>query len=676
MARHTASIKLPVLLLDVSGEYSRFKKPTGLENLILTAIGTRGLSEDTWEKFLSRLSIPETMVPLFENIIKDLDENGVIRNDYFDFSFKNAIMCTSFTDTGRDLFVKGRIKQDPKTFSTSVYYHPSARLSENRFQFTLQTSTMEGFEPDRFSSICADEDSLMQFIIKKKNVIGAGAEDEILSIDQSLNPEMFCIKSDIVLTFDEVSGDFSFDTNLDSNFIKKYYTIQDILPQKKELFVTKGMELEVSDSIPADWESYRFHLPIDFSFKGKLKIFDQNTPAIGGAYAIPNLGYSFVDLISSSSGRGYIFVDKDVHILGMDGSIGCHLLVSRSLTEEEIITIVKKLVSSVDTKDLNALIELLASSEGILDNSNKLSLIRRHLESSDDVVSSIVDLKRSRAISASELSALLESIIVESDKDLVKAVDTFRATGLNPICESLARKYDAKNPDENLAVADQLLTVSSSPRTVSVILGVNERLPEFIIDGRQGSFVSKQLLAANAASASFEKLKGYFHIESPSQYDLTVFNESELQSMKDAYTTFSKSMDVVKTVLDSNDLSDLSRYVDLLQNLNEIYGKDAPLESLNGYLFGIGIRRRMEGNLRSILKNSDNLATLIKIALDEQIVTKEEQQVLLEIKDYGNLCAHPKNDSAIPPVNSTTKKNWIRIVNELPKRSKKPMKKK
>ena len=114
MARHNVEIKVPVLSLDVSGEYSRFKKPTGLEHLILTAIGTDSLNEDTWAEFFKRLAIPERMTPLFRKVIDELHDNNVIDTNRFDTD--DGIKNIGFTDTGRDLFEQGRIKQEPKTF--------------------------------------------------------------------------------------------------------------------------------------------------------------------------------------------------------------------------------------------------------------------------------------------------------------------------------------------------------------------------------------------------------------------------------------------------------------------------------------------------------------------------------------------------------------------------------
>ena len=666
MSKHASSIKVPVLLLSVSGEYSRFKKPTGLENLILTAIGTDTLSNDTWREFISRLSIPTTMEPLFAEVMKDLYDNGVISDDRFDLD--NDISCTGFTQTGLDLFEKGRIKQKPKTFRTSIYYHPSANPSDDRYLFTLQTSASDDFNAERFESISYDEDELRKFLVKNKKEIGADREDEILTMNVDFDPSLQCIKRDVSLSFDEVSGDFAFDSYLDSNFIKRYYSVSELLSTKIDMFKFRDMGL-TSMKIPADWTSYRYHLPCDFEFRGKLRVYDPSCCSIPYAYPCNKLGFSFVEIIGSEVGRGYVSVKKDIRALGVDGAENHDVLISRTLTKDEIRSIMDKVSSDLDISDTNELIKFLELSENLLSRDSRNALLRRHLDAAKDPSQSVLSLKKTKKPWVSELADVIESAVFDSKKDLKESVETIKRSEMKVRCESLAKKFDKGDAESNLAVADALFTISSAPRIVSAVLGIDSILGDYIIKGRQEKFVSKELLAANTATVSLGKLRECFNIESPKKYDLTVFDDSKLAVMKDSYSTFVKSMDIVRPLIDDSKDSELSEYVELFQNLNEIYGKDVPLESLNGYLFGIGARRKLEGTLRKVLGRTENLASLIRIALESHIVTEEEYQILLKIKEYGNDCAHPKNESAVPPINAGEKKSWIHMINDVSKRT-------
>ena len=140
----TVPIKVPVISLEVSGEFSRYKKPSGLENLILTAIGTPKLNNETWRRFFNRLEIPESMTPLFRSVFDDLYDNDVI--DSYEFDLDNDIRDTEFTDTGRDLFEQGRVKQEPTTFSENIFFMPYSNYFDEAYTFSPKTSSSDGFD--------------------------------------------------------------------------------------------------------------------------------------------------------------------------------------------------------------------------------------------------------------------------------------------------------------------------------------------------------------------------------------------------------------------------------------------------------------------------------------------------------------------------------------------------
>jgi len=176
-----------------------------------------------------------------------------------------------------------------------------------------------------------------------------------------------------------------------------------------------------------------------------------------------------------------------------------------------------------------------------------------------------------------------------------------------------------------------------------------------------------ELQAANIVSAKLSDLRKMFSVESPEKYDISAFQDSQTEAMMGDYSSMAKAVTVVRPLIRGTDgEKQLERYLDLFQNLNEIYGKDVPLESLNGYQFGIGIRRKTETVLRNILKTSDMLAGLIEAAAKKQIVSDDELEVLGKIKNYGNICAHTTD---VPPVDSKEKQRWIRLVKEIEKRS-------
>ena len=171
------NVTLPVLYLKVNGELSRFKKPTGLENLILTAIGTPALNSETWRSFLRRLAVPESMAPLFERVVSDLYYNEVV--DSYRFSLDSKISELGFTDTGKDLFEQGRIKQTPRQFSTDVYFVPYSKDPGAAYRFEQKTSTLTGFDKDKFRGITYNPDNLKKYLSHNKKNFGADEDEKI-----------------------------------------------------------------------------------------------------------------------------------------------------------------------------------------------------------------------------------------------------------------------------------------------------------------------------------------------------------------------------------------------------------------------------------------------------------------------------------------------------------------
>ena len=103
-------------------------------------------------------------------------------------------------------------------------------------------------------------------------------------------------------------------------------------------------------------------------------------------------------------------------------------------------------------------------------------------------------------------------------------------------------------------------------------------------------------------------------------------------------------------------------YMELFQNLTEEYCKDLPLDKLNGWMFGVGIRRKMENLLKTCV-NAKDLKDMIDKACPEYI-DKDTQQLFHDARDYGNKCAH---DMTTPPVDNNTKKKWIGAINDFEK---------
>lgn len=668
MSENRINIKVPVLCLKVSGEFSRFKKPAGLENLVLTAIGTPALSSDTWGEFLGRLAIPARMAPLFEQVVRDLYSNGVIDSDDFDIGYR--IDSLGFTETGRDLFEMGRIKQDPKEYAEEVYFAPYTKYSDPKYRFELEFASPEGFDESRFGDIGFDLDEVKKFLIENKKHIKADKEDEILSIHLDDEPQMLCRKKRIDIQFDETSGDFTFDTDLDPNFIKGYFTASDFLDKREELSaLPKGISVPKYTTVPESWESYRYQLPKDFVFKGKLRAYDPGTCSVENAITLNSLGYCFVDILGPELGRGYIFIRKNATVLGLKGESEFGMLASKPLSKSEIADILKQSISTFDFRTYEGMNSILALKEISSSETFESYWIGNHLEQTEDLLTSLSSLNKDRKKWMLKESSLLEEVFCKRGLSAEEIIKILSALGMKIPCTKVGSHLSTGSTQKDLIILDRLLSVSNSKGVLVAGMNLKSSLVSMVLSGKTGDFASAELIALNTLSKSFGRLMSIFAIKSATEYDLSMVDESSSDSISIEYSSANKSMSVVSPLLAAaENVSELQRYMDLIQNLAEIYSKDIPLERLNGYQFGIGVRRKMESLLRSKLKGQDELVGLIERAAKENVITKAEQDMFHKIRIYGNDCAHT---TKVPAIDAKVKKDWVYTVNSLEKRLKK-----
>ncbi len=659
------TVKVPVVELSVSGEYSRFKKPTGLENMILTAIGTPALRSDTWREFFARIGVPERMFPLFEEVIAGLCQNEVIR--MAGFSPDDRISSAEFTETGRDMFEQGRIKQEPKRFRETVFYTPYAKAGDEPFLFAINVSDEDGFERDRFADAAYDEEGLRLFLARNKKHIGADPEDEILTVALDEEPAVRCVDKDIYLQMDESSGDFYFESSMDPNFVKGHYDSQDLISSIEGLESNpKNMIITPVLTVPEGWEAVRYDLPKDFSFRGKFIAYDRGLCTAVGATPVDGIGCAFADITSASIGRSYVLISRAASVFGLKGSVEVSELVSRPLSRQEIATVFDLALESVHLPSYDQMMSFIEKAEILGDPEYQLRVVRKHLDSKEDPTNSLMKLSSSKTRWSRGLPEVVEQHMLDSDRGVDTVVSMVEPSSLRLGCESLADKYRTGDKEQDMAIADKLFRISRSPGLVSARLGIGESIAGMVLDGSEGSYSSKEMQAAGIAYANLSSLKSMFGVESPGKYDVSAFKESDTESMMGCYDALVKSMSVVKPLIRGTEGDkEIEGYIDLFQNLVEIYGKDVPLQRLNGYQFGIGVRRKAETVLRRLLDSTDNLAKLISDAAESDLISDEEQQTLDKIRVYGNTSAHT---TEVEPIDSKEKKRWIRTVEGIEKR--------
>ena len=664
----TVPIKVPVISLEVSGEFSRYKKPSGLENLILTAIGTPKLNNETWRSFFKRLEIPESMTPLFRSVFDDLYDNDVI--DSYEFDLDNRIKNTGFTETGRDLFEQGRVKQEPTTFSENIYYMPYSNYFDDAYTFSPSTSSSNGFDEDRFSGLEHDADRLKEFVDTNKKKLGADHDDIVLQINID-DKEILCADKNVKLSFDEASGDFSFESDVDPNFLKGYYSVDDLIPENSEIHeIPKNITVKKIGNVPKGWDSYKYMMPRNFMFKGLLKAFDGNSVSIDGAFLIEDLGYQFVDIMSSATGRGYIFVKKTASIFGFQGETEYTALISRPLSKEEIKNIIQKIINTNKDANLQQFIQILTVLDLSEDTDYVCGVIRDYLSKCKDINESILLLKKVKGKWTQKLGVIIEGALCDRSKDVDDIVSILKYNNLTVSGETIADHYSSDNIEKNILLADKLFPVVSGKSILSAQLGIKDALTTCVLEQKKiPGCKSVEMMAVDALSDSFSIIIKTFNIKGVNDYDLTKVDETTLADIGMVYETASKAMKTCGMIMaGSTRYQEVDDYMDMFENLVEIYGTEVPLERLTGFYFGVGLRRKIETMLRSLFGDKLELSKMIDLAHDKKYITADQRELLHKMRDYGNKCAHPTDVVALE---NKEKQKWVSELEKINKELKK-----
>lgn len=660
MSKHTAEIKVPVLSMEIRGEYSRFKKPAGLENLILTAIGTTALKRETWGDFFNRLSIPHRMAPLFKKMVENLYDNDVV--DGYDFDLDYSIECLEFTDTGRDMFEQGRIKQDPKIFSDMVYFLPFAKYSDPGYCFNVKTVDDSGFHADRFSDILYDKAALKRYLIANKSHLGAEKDDDILSIEVNPDTDLLCASNKVDLLFDEASGDLSFETSIDTNFIKSYFHGEDLITEDSEMFrYPQGVVPKRTSNFPDDWDSFLYCLPNEYKRVSTLSVFDGSRCTMDGMTELDDFGYDFVNIVDCKVGRGYLFIMKQVAVQGLKGNVECPMLVSRKLSESEIKTVFDRVVEKFDISDHATVSALLPLASVSTDEDFAINLVRSHLKAVRDVKSSIPLLQKNKGVRVQKIPELVEEALSTRSETLDQIVTIVKGCNLKLNCDKLSRRDDVRSGNL-LSHADKLLEICRSPSVLSATMGLGETIARFILDGNHSEFDSKELIAMDVASRNLGLLKNKLGINSICEFNLECFDDSERENVHKGYDSLVKSLKTVQPLMSGADgRKEIEKYSDLIQKLMEVCCTEIPLEKLTGYQFGAGIRRELETNLKKKVKPAD-LIVMINDAKELGLIDEDEQKIFHEIRNYGNKCLHTAD---VEPIPNKEKNAWVKAVQRL-----------
>lgn len=665
MAQYDVQIKVPVLSLSISGEYSSFKKPTGLEYMLLTAIGSPALSRLKWKTFLEKMSIPERMMPLIADVFYNLYHSGMI--DTGDFDPNSVINFVRFTTTGMDLFKKGRIKQDPKTFSDTIYYLPYKSPDQDNYAFEVKLSEDDGFDQKRFADISIDMEDLMKYLSDHKSHIGAERDDEILMIEQDFPPEVLCSNIGIKLEFDDTTGNLRFSTGNDANFIKAYFSAPDLLSKIPTLDKNPvNIEILQNGDIPTNWDSYMYNLPGEYKIRGRMVIYDPDYCKTNSGYPLKMDEFSFVDVISEKVARGYVCTKKDVGVYGLDGSRTQKMLVSRSISRDELIGLIEDLSDVIDYNDVEKSLEFIINVGPLAGDEFFKTMIRRYLTKTQNLTDALVTIEKTNKKWPTEMDRIIEETICDRDLSLTEVVSILKESKIELDCELLCKRYRVDDSKENLEIAKKLFQICRYPGVVTSALGVKDNLIESIINGERMLSESKVMAAVNMLTISFKELKIRFNVSDPNDFDISEFDFNQSDAIQKSYTSAAQSLTELKPVLSGCDMyKTLTNYMDLFQNLVELFTKPVPLERLNGYQFGIGIRRKLDIMLAAKLGKKHTLNEMINEALEKELITKEEHDLLHRIKNYGNESAHTKNVQALE---STEKKKWVDAVSKIESR--------
>ncbi|MDY5872227.1 MAG: hypothetical protein SPJ57_03255 [Candidatus Methanomethylophilaceae archaeon] len=669
MAR--VDVTLPSVTRHFDASYSEVTKPTGVQYIILTMIGSRSFGNMSWSEVLGSIGVSEDMFqPIFSRELERMRISGMI--DYQGrMDLHDRVSVVSFTEVGRQAFEKGVIATSTKEFSGGITYIPASAGAKYVRELTDYYADQIQMEDGFFDGLVPDEQKIENTIIKEKKAFGVGEDFEVFDIIIGEEARNGCYRQSIDLDLDPVTGRFMVNSRgLDDAFLKRRFDAEQLLSYLSPAFFssqTNDLEFSCWRSELPEWESLSYHLPSSIDLRKSKLVLVNGTSCRSNRYASVGDREDF-DLISIEgplSGTEYCLVNIEVSVMGFSGSVRRNLIVGHTVDRDRILKVVGEVMERMDVRTFDDLCRALDMARSIDDQKMSVKLVSDYLGRSKDLVSDIQMLQSRRSEAwYHEMPSMIEEIVVEREMDADTISDILSKTSTKVFGSSIARMISKGDMKTRMRDADRILPFIQNINGFIRDTGLSAGVSEMVRSREARPYVSKPLSSASNFTRNLDSLMAIFGMKSLSDYsfdleDIGVEHGKEVVSM---YSTLNKDMEALRQNFPEVCDQEVRGYVSFFHEMSDFCKSvDSKKISDNNRLFALKLCAELEDNLRSYV-DGEHLVDLIREAHESKIISDKDFRDLEEFREFRNKCAHRVK---IPSLDKNKRKRWEQVIKGL-----------
>lgn len=679
MSKISIPIELPAISKHFSASYSKVRKPTGVEYMLLSIIGTVSMEHDTWGEVMDSLKIQKKVFDMvFKPALEQMASSDANAEDgmiYFEDTptFESFIGEITFTKSGKQAFESGVIAEKIESFNRDAYFTPAS--ASNCYVPRFSAVYSDRFDETRFSDIQPDDQMIENMIKVSKKAYGVPDDADIFDIVIEKQKEIECYRNDVILELDQNTGTFSISAkDLEENFLKNRYDSNDLISSIPDnVFKSKNKDIvfkSFRDTVP-NWERYTTFLPFDINIKDSKLILLGSDLVNSDRYAHSvELGCDILSIESSVLGYEYCLVRLPASIDGFPGTTLCNLVIRRTINDDAIREILVSIARKKDITSINGLKEAIATLSISNDDNLILEFVEECLSKSKNIRSDIETLQNFRKEKwYKNLPEIIEKTLSESTmiKDPQNAVRILTETNTQIDGKLLANRFKREDIISNMDLSDKLLPLVRNKNKLISTLGIEDGLVNCILDNSCADYVQPPMSTASNMSKNLKRIKSGLGIVSPSEYnlDLDGLSKEKRKELSGLTSTFRKDFAALKEfVRSASRFSELAFYDTALgsisPSLTDLENLQ-PSEKQDDRLFGITLGVMLEHNLREIVTGS-TLENMLIQAHEEGFITDGDYKVLDDFRNFRNSCAH---DIDVPPLDKNKKRRLISLVKSI-----------
>ena len=671
MAAIRIGVKLPAVKKEFKGSYSRVTKPSGVEYILLTIIGTRALQGQTWTRAMETLGIPEEISSsIFLPALERMEKSRMVECRTHP-TLDDRIENTSFTELGRRAFEKGVIAEVTEDFHGSVAFRPASSSDKYVKASAIKDCSLEGFEADRFSDIVPDDQRIENKIVSDKSEFAVPDGMEVFDVTVDDGKEMKCYNQDVILKLDPVTGSFVAESpGLDLPFMRSRFTAEDIIGMVDAgVFSSSSGDVQFKgwmNSLP-DWDSMSFILPYDIKFNNHQLVLVNGASCTSIKYMDMGDGQE-CDIIlidGPDSGAEICLVARDVTVEGFEGSLPRNIAVKRSVGAERISKVLGEMLDDMDVsldKDFN---EALSMASLMSDRSAPLDIVRRRLFESKNLISDISMIQNHRKDQWYQgVRDVIEEAIAFRNMTPEEANNVLSKTMTQVTGHILADHFAGRGLDAADWLIDNVMDKAALIRTTGAAESLSSIVLSCIPDD---SHKSTPVAESSNMARALGRMKATFGMRSLSDYSFNIdsFTKSQREDVIRDAATFrrglSKISEYTRETASAKEMEDYAKFFDdMAITFKSMDGTFDPAKA-DDRTFGIVMGIRLDGFLSNIVEGSTLGERLIN-AHEQKKISDDEYVVLNDFRQFRNLCAHSK---VIDILDKGRRSKWTRIINSL-----------